>query len=387
MAVEEPIRAVWDEIASELRARLSEHAFALWFGMAVAEGEDADGALLVAVPNDFTREWIEGHFGEIVALLAADRGLHGVRFLVDPKLAPHTGRKASAIGGGGALDRDVSTSLARSRAPGVIARLLAERGFWSLSPGGQLSLFEVDDLRGSLQVLPSALGSCGMFEAIVFTGLLSLWANGPRDEPAVATSARQLADLLGLSWYGDLGERLRRAVDLLALTGYRLEASGSAGGWTDAFTLLDRAQTVWSGAPTSPRRHIRAVFSEPVFAEITRPRMIRPVDLAALRAIGEQRDIARRLFLFLEGSPAPVQLGHGHEGIERIVDHRLAGTLGAARDLRKLRQHLVRAAGPIVEASPRYEAIDVVRRTKRGLRRGEPRYLLRVVRARLAKAP
>ncbi len=268
-----------------------------------------------------------GHFGEIVALLAADRGLHGVRFLVDPKLAPHTGRKASAIGGGGALDRDVSTSLARSRAPGVIARLLAERGFWSLSPGGQLSLFEVDDLRGSLQVLPSALGSCGMFEAIVFTGLLSLWANGPRSEPAVATSARQLADLLGLSWYGDLGERLRRAVDLLALTGYRLEASGSAGGWTDAFTLLDRAQTVWSGAPTSPRRH------------------------------------------------------------ERIVDHRLAGTLGAARDLRKLRQHLVRAAGPIVEASPRYEAIDVVRRTKRGLRRGEPRYLLRVVRARLAKAP
>jgi hypothetical protein len=263
---------------------------------------------------------------------------------------------------------------------------LAERGFWSLSPGGQLSLFEVNDLRGSLQVVPTALGPCGMFEAIVFTGLLSLWADGPRDEPAVLTSARQLADLLGLSWYGELGERLRRAVDLLALTGYRLEACDAGAGWTDTFTLLDRAQTVWSGAATSPRRRIRAVFSEPIYAEITRPRMIRPVDLVALRAIGEQRDIARRLFLFLEGSPAPIQLGHGYEGIERIVDTRLAGTLGAAGDLRKLRQHLLRAAGPIVEASPRYEAIDVVPRTKRGLQRGEPRYLLRVVRARLAKA-
>jgi len=317
-----------------------------------------------------------------VAKCAASETAPAVRFVTDAELTP----PRVAVAGGVETKSQAPLERQRERAPGVVARLLAERGFWSLAPGGQLSLVEVGDLHGVLQMLPSALGPCGIFEAIVFTGLLSLWADGPRDEPVVVTSARQLADLLGLSWKGDLGERLRHAVEKLQLTSYRLEASGPSGGWTDAFSLLDRAQTIWSGARTSPQRRIRAVFSEAVFEQITRPRMLRPVDLVALRAIGEQRDVARRLFLFLEGSPAPIRLGHRYEGIERIVDPGLAGTLGAAPDLRKLRQHLLRAAAPIVEASPRYEAIDVVPRTKRGLQRGEPRYLLRVVRARLAKA-
>jgi len=123
-----------------------------------------------------------------------------------------------------------------------------------------------------------------------------------------------------------------------------------------------------------------------VWEHITERRMIRPVDLAALRAIGEQRDVARRLFLFLEASPAPIRLPANREGIERIVDVRLAGSLGVKPDPRLLRQQLLRAAGPIVEASPRYEAIDVAPREKRGLRRGQPRYVLRIVRTRLALA-
>lgn len=70
------------------------------------------------------------------------------------------------------------------------------------------------------------------------------------------------------------------------------------------------------------------------------------------------------------------RLGGGRETVQRIVDARLAATLGGQPDLRKLRQHLIRAGERVVELAPRYEQIEVVPRAKRGLRRGEPRHLL-----------
>ena len=177
------------------------------------------------------------------------------------------------------LATESSARAERPRSPGVVARLLAERGYWSLSPATQLELFEVEDLRGALQVIPSSRGASGMREAIIFTGLLSIWANGPRDSREVRTSAKALADQLRLTWGGRTAEDIRDSVELLKLTSYRVVGEGDGGGWSDIFSLLDRVQTSWEGAPTSPNRQIRAVFGEAIHDQLFDRRNIRPVDI------------------------------------------------------------------------------------------------------------
>jgi chromosomal replication initiator protein len=58
----EPTAALlWDEVSHRLREALNETTYATWFGDASA-GELGDDAFSLVVPNDFTREWIEGHF-------------------------------------------------------------------------------------------------------------------------------------------------------------------------------------------------------------------------------------------------------------------------------------------------------------------------------------
>ena len=60
--VVEPTAArLWDEVSGRLREALNETTYATWFGAAGA-GELTDDSFSVVVPNDFTREWIEGHF-------------------------------------------------------------------------------------------------------------------------------------------------------------------------------------------------------------------------------------------------------------------------------------------------------------------------------------
>jgi chromosomal replication initiator protein len=58
----EPTAAIlWDEVSHRLREALNETTYATWFGDASA-GELGDDTFSLVVPNDFTREWIEGHF-------------------------------------------------------------------------------------------------------------------------------------------------------------------------------------------------------------------------------------------------------------------------------------------------------------------------------------
>ncbi|HUF02111.1 MAG TPA: chromosomal replication initiator protein DnaA [Gaiellaceae bacterium] len=64
-ATETTADSLWDAIAVRLREALSETTYDTWF--AHAEPRLTDGGLVVAVPNDFTREWIEGHFQGAVA--------------------------------------------------------------------------------------------------------------------------------------------------------------------------------------------------------------------------------------------------------------------------------------------------------------------------------
>lgn len=280
-------------------------------------------------------------------------------------------QQSQATGGN---DEGSPSASPASPIPFVTARLLAERGFWSLTPSGQLSLFEWEDIRGRLEVVPSVLGPPGVFEAITMGALVSLWAHGARDGAQVEASASELAEFLGLSWHGALSGRLTRAVDTLTATTYRYIGETPDGGESSTFHLLDESRTRWRGAPTSPKRRISATFSRVVLEVLGNRRMIRPVDLEVLRALGEQRELARRLFLFLEASP-----GHrvgDRELIERVIDERLAGSMGSSMALRELVKALRRASSVIEEASGGRYAVEIKPRAKRVLRRGDPKYLL-----------
>ena len=59
--IELTAESLWDEVSSRLRGALNEATFSTWFGDA-AGASLSDDAFALAVPNDFTREWIEGHF-------------------------------------------------------------------------------------------------------------------------------------------------------------------------------------------------------------------------------------------------------------------------------------------------------------------------------------
>jgi len=62
---------LWDEVAGRLRGALNEATFGTWF--AGAEGAElTDEAFTLAIPNDFTREWIAGHFLGLIKAAVKD---------------------------------------------------------------------------------------------------------------------------------------------------------------------------------------------------------------------------------------------------------------------------------------------------------------------------
>jgi len=57
--------ATWETISQRLQQMLNEGTFGTWFGSARAIDQD-DTRLVVGVPNEFTKTWIEGHFGSLL---------------------------------------------------------------------------------------------------------------------------------------------------------------------------------------------------------------------------------------------------------------------------------------------------------------------------------
>jgi chromosomal replication initiator protein len=88
---------VWNDVAARLREALNDTTFQTWFGQVAGAKIDGD-AFVIAVPNDFTREWIEGHFLDL--LRAAARDASGVdrrvRLDVEP-MAPPQAAPPSAV--------------------------------------------------------------------------------------------------------------------------------------------------------------------------------------------------------------------------------------------------------------------------------------------------
>ena len=63
--------SLWREVAVRLREALNETTFQTWFGE--AEGNElTDDFLVISIPNEFTREWIEGHFLDLLRATVRD---------------------------------------------------------------------------------------------------------------------------------------------------------------------------------------------------------------------------------------------------------------------------------------------------------------------------
>jgi chromosomal replication initiator protein len=64
----------WERISAKLREALNAGTYGKWFGMAQALEELPD-RLVVGVPNEFTKSWIEGHFSSLLDAAAAEHDL------------------------------------------------------------------------------------------------------------------------------------------------------------------------------------------------------------------------------------------------------------------------------------------------------------------------
>ncbi len=62
---------LWTDVARRLQGSLNEHTYRTWFGEAKGDALDED-VFVVAVSNDFTRDWIENHFRGLVEAAVRD---------------------------------------------------------------------------------------------------------------------------------------------------------------------------------------------------------------------------------------------------------------------------------------------------------------------------
>jgi chromosomal replication initiator protein len=107
---------LWTEVSRTLQDSLNETTFETWFRE--VEGVDLKGdTFTLAVPNDFTRDWIEGHFLELIR--AAVREVAGgdlrVELLVTESASPEPGGRQ-------AVPKNPSLVPTKTRAEGVHPR-------------------------------------------------------------------------------------------------------------------------------------------------------------------------------------------------------------------------------------------------------------------------
>ncbi len=63
--------SAWTAIAGSLRKALTDTIYDTWFAQAEPQSLD-DSGLRVALPNDFTRDWVESHFSALVSAAARE---------------------------------------------------------------------------------------------------------------------------------------------------------------------------------------------------------------------------------------------------------------------------------------------------------------------------
>jgi chromosomal replication initiator protein len=96
--IEPTAESLWDDVAARLRGALNEKTFGNWFSEVLPVGVD-DDVFVLGVPNDFTREWIEGHFVELIraAMKDATGAERRLRLTVQPQPAAPALDLATAV--------------------------------------------------------------------------------------------------------------------------------------------------------------------------------------------------------------------------------------------------------------------------------------------------
>jgi chromosomal replication initiator protein len=62
---------LWTEVAGRLKSALNDTTYETWFGD-VGSRELSEDTFVLSVPNDFTRDWIEGHFLDLIGAAVRD---------------------------------------------------------------------------------------------------------------------------------------------------------------------------------------------------------------------------------------------------------------------------------------------------------------------------
>jgi chromosomal replication initiator protein len=92
---------LWEEISGRLREALSEGTFGKWFGEVHGQELD-DDTLVLAVPSEFARDWIEGNFLGLIG--AAVRDILGAERSIELQVADNGGQtKESRAGSEGVV--------------------------------------------------------------------------------------------------------------------------------------------------------------------------------------------------------------------------------------------------------------------------------------------
>jgi chromosomal replication initiator protein len=73
--IELTAESLWSDVSGRLRSALNDTTYGTWFAHTVGVALD-ESRFVLGVPNDFTRDWIEGHFLELIG--AAIRDITGV---------------------------------------------------------------------------------------------------------------------------------------------------------------------------------------------------------------------------------------------------------------------------------------------------------------------
>ena len=73
--IELTAESLWAEVAGRLKGALNTTTYKTWFAEAGA-ARLTDEAFTISVPNDFTREWIEGHFLGLISAAVRDATGH-----------------------------------------------------------------------------------------------------------------------------------------------------------------------------------------------------------------------------------------------------------------------------------------------------------------------
>jgi len=73
----------WENIKSRLRELLPESIFKVWFSS--LKGEISENSLIIEVPNEFTKNWLEENYRNLLNQVASEFGLNAVKFSVSEK--------------------------------------------------------------------------------------------------------------------------------------------------------------------------------------------------------------------------------------------------------------------------------------------------------------